>query len=79
MKNEKKTRIEESGKIGSDEVLKNNYSIQLFKSSRNQFHETPKNLIEIGMCLCDTCGEVCSLEDDTCNTCGQEIVIFKTK
>lgn len=53
------------------------YAAELAKSNKNAFVETPAALLENGMCLCDTCGEVASMDDDCCNRCGEEIVIFK--
>lgn len=55
------------------------YNSELAKSNKNAFIETPPELLANGMCLCDTCGEVASMDDDRCNSCGELIVIFKTK
>lgn len=80
MKIEKKAQAQnEPDHNGADNITSHEYAVELAKNNRSTWHETPESLIENGMCLCDTCGEIASIEDSECLTCGQTIVIFKTK
>lgn len=43
--------------------------------SKNQIYQTPQYLFDMGMCLCDRCGKLHSIDYRFCNDCFAEILI----
>lgn len=45
------------------------------QGQKPDFFQTPKYLFEMGMCLCNSCGKLHSIDYAFCNDCFQEIFI----
>lgn len=42
-------------------------------------YTTPRRMLKMGICLCDRCGKVASIDYKYCKGCDEEIFIVVTK
>lgn len=52
------------------------YVVDLSEKQSDKIFYTAQRMFDNGMCLCDKCGEICSVDNKYCRSCRNEIVIF---
>lgn len=52
---------------------------EAFDKHKQELFQTPPDLWEMGIVLCDKCGNKCSIDYKYCNKCQDHIVVILSK
>jgi len=64
---------------GANGITSHEYAMAFQKSENETLFSTSDFLLNMGMCSCDKCGNLCSVDYKWCKNCLRHIAIIKLK